>query len=81
MYNALPALATSGDSLVSALSVLDTKSITNQTLIYKVIRTPKQDDLPANLNIHPERIAFVISTILKSRLYNSVQNSPGSQLE
>jgi len=42
MYDALTGLATSGDKLVSALSVLDTESIANQTSIHKVIGTPKQ---------------------------------------
>jgi hypothetical protein len=81
LYNALAGLATSGGNLVSALGVLDTESMANQTSIYKIIRTPEQDDLPANFNIHPKRMAFVISTILKGRLYDSVQNGPGSQLK
>jgi hypothetical protein len=41
MYNTLASLATDGDNLVTALSVLNTKSITNQTLIYKIIETLK----------------------------------------
>jgi hypothetical protein len=81
MYDALAALGTSGSNLVDTLGVLDTESITNQTSIHKVIGIPKQDDLPANPNIHPERIAFVISIILKGGLYDSVKNSPGSQLK
>jgi hypothetical protein len=76
MYNALAALRTGSDNLINTLSVLNTKSIADQTLIYKVIGTLKQDDLLANLNIYSERIAFVISTILKGKLYNSVQNGP-----
>jgi hypothetical protein len=78
MYNTLATLGTSGGNLVDALGVLDTESIANQTSIHKVIVTPKQDDLPANPNIYPERIAFVISIILKGGLYDSVQNCPGS---
>ncbi|KAH6665218.1 hypothetical protein B0J14DRAFT_681145 [Halenospora varia] len=81
MYDALAALGTGGGNLVDALGVLDTESIANQTSIHKVISTPKQDDLPANPNIHPERMAFVISTILKGGLYDSVQNGPRSQLK
>jgi hypothetical protein len=81
MYNALAALGTGGGNLVDALGVLDTESMADQTSIHKVIGTPKQDDLPANPNIHPERMAFVISTILKGGLYDSVQNGPGSQLK
>jgi hypothetical protein len=41
MYNALAGLATGGNNLVAALGVLNAESITNQTLIYKIIRTPK----------------------------------------
>jgi len=81
MYDALPALATGGDHLVDILGVLDTESMANQTSIHKVIGTPKQDDLDANPNIDSKRMAFVVSTILKGGLYDSVQNSPGSQLE
>ncbi|KAH6667477.1 hypothetical protein B0J14DRAFT_676555 [Halenospora varia] len=81
MYDALPALASGGDNLFDILGVLDTESMANQTSIHKVIGTPKQDDLPANPNIHSERMAFVISTILKGGLYDSVQNSSGLQLE
>ncbi|TVY81479.1 hypothetical protein LSUE1_G007408 [Lachnellula suecica] len=81
MYDALAALGTGGGNLVDALGVLNTESMANQTSIHKVIGTPKQDDLPANPNIHPERMAFVISTILKGGLYDSAQNGPGSQLK
>jgi hypothetical protein len=41
MYNTLASLATDGDNLVAVLDVLNTESITNQTLIYKIIRTLK----------------------------------------
>ncbi len=78
MYDALAGLATGGDNLVAALGVLDTESMANQTSIHKIIGIPKLQDVPANPNIYPERIAFVISTILKGGLYNSVQNGPGS---
>jgi hypothetical protein len=81
MYNALAGLATGGDNLVAVLGVLNAESMANQTSIYKIIRTPKLQDVPANPNIHPERMAFVISTILKGRLFNSVQNGPGSQFK
>ena len=81
LYDALAGLATGGDNLVAALGVLDTESMANQTSIHKIIGTPKLQDVPANPNIHPERMAFVISTILKGGLYDSVQNGPGSQLK
>ncbi|KAH7418679.1 hypothetical protein BKA64DRAFT_763266 [Cadophora sp. MPI-SDFR-AT-0126] len=81
MYDALPALGTGGVNLVDKLRVLDTKSMASQTSIYKVIGTPKQGDLPANPNISSERMAFVLSTILKGGLHDSVRNSPRSQLE
>jgi hypothetical protein len=81
MYDTLAGLATGGDNLVAALGVLNTESMADQTLIYKIIGTPKLQDVPANPNIHLERIAFVISTILKGGLYDSVQNGPGSQLK
>jgi hypothetical protein len=81
MYNALAGLATGGDNLVAALGVLDAESMANQTSIHKIIGTPKLQDVPANPNIHPERMAFVISTILKGGLSDSVQNGPGSQLK
>jgi hypothetical protein len=41
IYNMLASLVTSGDNLVAILSVFNTESITNQTLIYKIIETPK----------------------------------------
>lgn len=41
LYDALPALVTGGDNLVSKLGVLNTESIANQTSIYKIIGTPK----------------------------------------
>ncbi|PVH68601.1 hypothetical protein DL98DRAFT_599384 [Cadophora sp. DSE1049] len=75
MYDALPALATGGDHLVDILGVLDTESMANQTSIHKIIGTPKQDDLPANPNIHSERMAFVVSTILKGGLYDSYKKN------
>jgi hypothetical protein len=81
LYDALPALATGGGNLVSELGVLDTESMANQTSIHKIIGTPKLQDVEANPNIHPERMAFVISTLLKGELYDNVQNGPGSQLE
>ncbi len=78
LYNMLSVLVTGGDILVSELGVLDTESIANQTSIYKIIGTPKLQDIETNSNIYPERIVFVISTLLKGELYDSVQNSPGS---
>jgi hypothetical protein len=81
MYDALAGLATGGGGLVSELRVLDTESMANQTSIHRVIGTLEQDNIPANSNIHTEQMSFVISTILKGGLYDSVQNSPGSQLE
>ncbi|KAH8654021.1 hypothetical protein BGZ60DRAFT_435856 [Tricladium varicosporioides] len=81
MYDAFPGLATGGDNLVAALGVLDTESMANQTSIHKIIGTPNFQDVPANPNIHPERMAFVISTILKGGLYDSVQNGFGLQLK
>jgi hypothetical protein len=41
LYNTFAGLVTDGNNLVAALGVLNTKSIANQTLIYKIIRTPK----------------------------------------
>ncbi|PVH69401.1 hypothetical protein DL98DRAFT_625190 [Cadophora sp. DSE1049] len=81
MYDALPALATGGDNLVDKLGVLDTESMASQTSIHKVIGTPKQDDSDAKPNIDSKQMAFVVSTILKGGLYDSVQNNTGSQLE
>jgi len=81
MYDALPALATGGDNLVDKLGVLDTKSMTSQTSIHKIIGTPKQDDFDAKPNIDSKQMAFVVSTILKGGLYDSVQNNTGWQLE
>ncbi|KAH8674840.1 hypothetical protein BGZ60DRAFT_557234 [Tricladium varicosporioides] len=76
MYDAFPGLAIGGDKLAAALGVLDAESMANQTSIHKIIGTPKsQDGLPANSNIHTERMAFVISTILKGGLYDSVNNA------
>jgi hypothetical protein len=81
VYDALPGLAAGGSDLLAALDVLDTKSMANQTSIHKVIGTPEQDGLPGNPNIKRLQMAFVISTILKGALYNSVQNAPDSQLQ
>jgi hypothetical protein len=41
IYNALTSFITSGNNIISILSVFNTESIVNQTSIYKVIRIPK----------------------------------------
>jgi hypothetical protein len=76
--DALPALHTSGEDVVALLGVLDTKGMGNQASIHKVVGIPKlRGDLHDTPNIHPDRMIFAISTLLKGSLYNSVHTLSG----
>ena len=74
VYDALPAFHIGGEDVATAFGVLDADSMANQTSIHKVVGTPKlRDDLPEVSNINPEQMIFVISTLLKGALYDSMQ--------
>jgi hypothetical protein len=81
VYDALPAFHISGEDVATAFGVLDAESMANQTSIHKVVGTPKlRDDLFDIPNINTERMIFVISTLLKGALYDSVPNTLGKEV-
>jgi len=81
VYDALPAFNVGGEDTATAFRVLDAETMANQTSIHKIVGTPKlQDNLPDIPNINPQQMIFVLSTLLKGALYDSVQNSLGREV-